>query len=1651
MKNILVGALSVFSTFTFAHSAFAVCGDNNLEPAEECDDGNITSGDGCSNLCVVEESFACETVTFTVQHNESLTGGTAPNWVVDADERGISETTNSVATVFSTNMPAQIGEITFDMRVNRSGDDDFLGWTIGYDAGEMSSTTTPPDTDYLYWSWKQLRQSSGGMREAGMIVSRVTGPANDGAYWRGRDGNITQVAEANNFGLGSAVDESSGWDDFRWYRVNMVVTPGRVRVWMREGNTSNSGNPADRGFAPLDRVANLEFDLRIDIPAGNFGFYAQSQQDLRYELIGPVSDSVCSPDQDEDGIKDLSDLDSDRDGILDADEMPGFLDDPDADEDLDGVPDWNDPDHVPGGCVAAGSQCATLPTALDVDGDGIPNHLDRDSDGDGITDAREAGLTDDDGDGRPDACTTVTDRGVCIAGGLMEPATNTDGGAPDFLDPDSDGDGLSDLSEAYDTDGNGMANLSPTGSDTDGDGIDDAFDPDCVLATCGGTLGQPVLGVLTPAQDSDLDGVPDWQTTCGDAYVRGGEACDDGNNVNADMCTNACLRTDTIGCTANGQCASNACDGSLMSCQPCVDDTAAGTDRGCSAGVPACVTIGMVNSCVECTGDVQCGGSEICIANTCVSCTDDVAGNGLDTGCRAEAPVCDVSGASPVCRVCLDDSAGGSDTGCGDAAPVCDATSGNGVCLVCEDNAGGTMMDFGCSAAGAPVCLDPIGAAPPLCVECAGDADCPAMGEVCGPDNTCVPGCNEASDCEGTALAICDIAGRVCVECLDDSACNGDEVCGLGTCGLPDSDMDGIADDVDLDDDNDGILDSEEGSGTDYSQDSDGDGWPDYKDPESVTCDDDNDDGACDVLPMIVDFDGDGVPNHLDLDADGDGIADIIEGGGEDADGNGRVDGFSDGDRNGVDDELDMTPLPVPNTDMSGGKDFLDLDSDDDGLTDTFEAGGTDDDGDGRPDVATDDNFDGWADELDGADVLPLTDSDGDDTPDYRDIDSDGDGVSDGVEGHLGTAASGDDADMDGIDDAFDPDCVDEACGGLIGIIAPVPNTDESGQPDFRDVDSDGDGIADGVECPMDPTCSDVDLDGTPDFRSLDADGDGLPDATEGHDTDHDGIPDIEAVGVDSDGDGLDDAFDADCSEAVPCGGVVGLEAPTPDLDMNDIPDFQDPDDDGDGKPTAEEIQDAIDYEGPAADPTNIDGDSVVNWFDEDSDGDGAPDMMENSGDGDLNADGLLDYLDPGFAPTDSDGDGIIDFEECGGDPADGCVDSDMDGVPDYLDADDDNDGIPTAIEYAADDFGDGDPANDHDADDDGVPNHLDLDADNDGIPDLWENGGRSFDSDGNGRVDDMTDADMDGIASAFDTDDNDADVRTTSTPVDTDGTGQADYLDLDADGDGLTDIFEADGTDADGDGTVDDTTDANSDGWSDSVAATPWALPDTDADGELDFQDVDSDGDGKSDALEATDDNGDGVADVMPAGVDMNGNGIDDAFDTAVGGTAPTRPDQDADGIADWRDADDDGDGVPTVLEVDGDTDMDGTPDYLDTDDDGDGVPTAEENPDPNGDGVLDDAQDTDSDGTPDYLDADDDGDGINTIDEMADPNGDGDVSDALDSDGDGIPDYLDPAQSSSGGLSGGAACSASPGSDGSSTAWLLLGLCFLRRRRRS
>ncbi|HIN86554.1 MAG TPA: hypothetical protein EYN06_08745, partial [Myxococcales bacterium] len=417
--------------------------------------------------------------------------------------------------------------------------------------------------------------------------------------------------------------------------------------------------------------------------------------------------------------------------------------------------------------------------------------------------------------------------------------------------------------------------------------------------------------------------------------------------------------------------------------------------------------------------------------------------------------------------------------------------------------------DIDCGGGICPKCIDNKG--------CVAAADC--ISNLCD-NGICVPepGCSDGV-LNGTETGI--DCGGVCPKCSEDQPCLVDSDCDSGWClnsqCVPqvDSDGDGIPDFKDIDDDNDGILDSTEFGGINSSGDSDGDHVPDWQDADSSDCPDTNDDGICDSLSANIDFDGDGIPNHLDLDADGDGIADLIEGGGNDTDGDGVLDDITDSDGDGladlVDTDNDGTPLPVPDTDNDGAPDFLDLDSDGDGLSDVTEGGGVDADSDGLLDDDLDGDGDGLADSVDGNDggePLPLPDTDEDGVPDYQDWDDDGDGISTATE-IADSAVLGDEVDDDGIpawhDTDADGDGVSDADEG-------TGDDDKDGIPNYLDPlinDDDNDGLSneDEVGYGTDPTNPDSDDDGLLDGAEVmdhgtnplnpDTDGGGVSDGVE--------------------------------------------------------------------------------------------------------------------------------------------------------------------------------------------------------------------------------------------------------------------------------------------------------------------------------------------------------------------------------------------------------------------------------------------------------------------------------------------------------------------------------------------------------------------------
>lgn len=230
--------------------------------------------------------------------------------------------------------------------------------------------------------------------------------------------------------------------------------------------------------------------------------------------------------------------------------------------------------------------------------------------------------------------------------------------------------------------------------------------------------------------------------------------------------------------------------------------------------------------------------------------------------------------------------------------------------------------------------------------------------------------------------------------------------------GVTDTDGDGVRDADDRDADNDGIPDETEKA---YARNNG---------------------------PVAFDTDGDGVPDHLDVDSDNDGIYDAVEAGHfANVDWtSGRLTGAvgTDGIPNSVQNNPNGNDVKysLADTDQDGWADYVDLDSDNDSISDLLESGYA---------TLIDANHDGLADGPVGINGAPLTvgkaqpvNTDGDTftagsyigqpLADFRDLDSNNDGIKDiTANGFASLDGNGDgiidsltDLDKDGIVDVID-------------------------------------------------------------------------------------------------------------------------------------------------------------------------------------------------------------------------------------------------------------------------------------------------------------------------------------------------------------------------------------------------------------------------------------------------------------------------------------------------------------------------------------------------------------------------------------------------------------------------------------------------------
>lgn len=655
-----------------------------------------------------------------------------------------------------------------------------------------------------------------------------------------------------------------------------------------------------------------------------------------------------------------------------------------------------------------------------------------------------------------------------------------------------------------------------------------------------------------------------------------------------------------------------------------------------------------------------------------------------------------------------------------------------------------------------------------------------------------------------------------------------------------------------------------------------------------------------------------------------------------------------------------------------------------------------------------DSDFDGVGNNSDAFPMDPTEslDSDNDGIGNNADQDDDNDGVPDLWDSESLRAGAFWDIDNDGLSQDVDPDHdndgVPNQWDDLFWRVGAFDIDDDFIANEFDD-DIDGDGFANNLDAfPWENTeWEDTDSDNIGNNRDQDDDNDGIPDQWDDFSLNA-------AWTFDSDGDGFAnevDAFPLDPTEWLDSDGDgVGDNADafpfnpdeSSDTDGDGVGDNSDPDIDGDGFPNQLPVIPNVPecyLQNNANSCTALSSTLGCTWT---TQGQCAPrNSCEGGGNfvqfiiGTAQVNQVTCNQDPGCQWISSPVQTVCRTRDQFPFDSEYRVDSDFDSIPDEIDQDNDNDGVPNQWDTFV-----RSPEAFADIDFDGlidfayskfptvsILDKVDPDRDNNGTPDFWDDlpftEFESFDIDGDG-IGNNSDLDIDGDGVPNQDDDFPWDSNETEDP---DGDNIGNNADPDDDNDGVPDPWDTLSTnefgfsDYSGNGVPDQVSlDIDADGFSngslscdptmnpdeficsypDSIDLFPWDETewfDSDLDSIGNNADPDDDNDGVPDPWDDLPFNSNGFS-------DLDGDGIPNEIDPDVDGDGfandidlfPFDPnewaDNDLDGIGNNADQDDDNDGVPDFWDQFPDNIID--PYWSDRDEDG--IPDEEDVNTPNG-----------------------------------------------------------------------------------------------------
>jgi|GEM_PF-1737301 len=192
------------------------------------------------------------------------------NWIVSGDGLSVLQTVNGNPTFFVSPDSFIDTVIRGRFRVETTGDDDYVGFVIGYQSPLAAEGDDPNDFDFLLFDWKQANQAFSGFTALeGFALSRVQGRITDffRFFWGHTPGPEFQVL-ATDFGT------DKGWLDLTDHDFELIYQRNRIKISI-DGRTI--------------------FDLPGTFEPGRFGFYNFSQAQVRYRSFTAAANFESPP------------------------------------------------------------------------------------------------------------------------------------------------------------------------------------------------------------------------------------------------------------------------------------------------------------------------------------------------------------------------------------------------------------------------------------------------------------------------------------------------------------------------------------------------------------------------------------------------------------------------------------------------------------------------------------------------------------------------------------------------------------------------------------------------------------------------------------------------------------------------------------------------------------------------------------------------------------------------------------------------------------------------------------------------------------------------------------------------------------------------------------------------------------------------------------------------------------------------------------------------------------------------------------------------------------------------------------------------------------------------------------------------------------